>query len=86
MSVTWTPVSTSRDPDSLDHLRVARALLEQAIVALGLAAELSGADPSGESIGQVRASVSDALGRIVERIEGVGDVSASKGGGGVESW
>ena len=69
MSVTWRPISTSRDPDSLDHLRAARALLEEALDKVDLAAELSGADPSGESIGEVRAGVVEALALTVELIE-----------------
>ena len=62
MSVTWTPISTSRDPDSLDHLRAARAGLEQALAELDLATEkLSGADPSGESIGEIKSKAAEAL-------------------------
>lgn len=73
MSVTWTPLHTSNDRDSRDYLRDARALLEEALAELDLATEkLSGADPGGDPVGQVRAGVADALRRCVELIEGSG--------------
>ena len=69
MSVTWTPVRTTHEADSLDHLRAARALLEEAIVELDLASKLAGADQSGESIDEVRSKAAEALRRCVELIE-----------------
>ena len=78
MSVTWAPLHTTRDPDSLDHLRDARALIEQALGAIDLAV----AQEPDDDVSGIRTDVASALARLVERIEATEGTGGECRGGG----
>ena len=65
-----------REAFHLDHLRDARALLEEALGKVDLAV----AQAPDDDVSGIKAGVVDALSRIVERIDGW-DGSAPQGGG-----